>query len=332
MKWLAAFPKLSPTSGRLQNAVWNRHGLHLNTKLKTYKAVILPTLTYGAETWTVYKKQARRLNPFHLSCLRWILNLRGQDQIPDTDVLERTGVLSINAMLRPLQLRCCGQLVRVDKEQVPERLFYGDVATGFRRQGDQIRQYKDSLKSSLKRLQMNPADWEDFVRDRRTWRRTVKTGAIYETNRLAVAKAKREARKSQRRPSRSAASEPPPRVYAVSGHSGRQLDLLDTFGPTAAFGRHQPSSLRPNLPRPLRCLQTLTVLPNHHYHLLLLLLLLLLPPFPLPQRLPLWRLPNNPATPTNSNSTVDCSGEDLVYTCPHCDRTFTPHIGLVDHL
>nr|VZI15783.1 unnamed protein product [Spirometra erinaceieuropaei] len=43
--------------GRLQSTIWNHHSLHLNTKLKTYKAVILPTLLYGAETWTVYKKQ-----------------------------------------------------------------------------------------------------------------------------------------------------------------------------------------------------------------------------------------------------------------------------------
>ncbi|BHF65364.1 hypothetical protein SprV_0200837400 [Sparganum proliferum] len=56
--------------------VWNGHRLHLNTKLKMYKAIILPTLLHRAETWTVYKKQARRLNHFQLSYLRWILNLR----------------------------------------------------------------------------------------------------------------------------------------------------------------------------------------------------------------------------------------------------------------
>ncbi|BHF70405.1 hypothetical protein SprV_0301345500 [Sparganum proliferum] len=35
--------KASQTFGRLQNTVWNRRGLYLNTKLKVYKAVILPT-------------------------------------------------------------------------------------------------------------------------------------------------------------------------------------------------------------------------------------------------------------------------------------------------
>ncbi|BHF78784.1 hypothetical protein SprV_0602189900 [Sparganum proliferum] len=64
--------KASQAFGRLRDTVWNRHDLHLNTKLVTYKAVILPTLLYGEETWTIYQKQARRLSHSHLSCLRRI--------------------------------------------------------------------------------------------------------------------------------------------------------------------------------------------------------------------------------------------------------------------
>nr|VZI15401.1 unnamed protein product [Spirometra erinaceieuropaei] len=174
-----------------------------------YKAVILPTLLYGAETWTVYTKQARRLNHFHLSCLRRILRLKWQDRIPDTDVLERTGILSIYAILTQMHLRWSGHLVRMDDERLPKRLFYGDVETGSRRQGGRIRRYKDTLKSALKRLQINTANWEELALDRPTWRRTVKTGAaIYEANRITVAKAKREARKSQLRPVRNATAQP----------------------------------------------------------------------------------------------------------------------------
>nr|VZI21031.1 unnamed protein product [Spirometra erinaceieuropaei] len=172
--------KASQAFGRLQSTVWNGHGLQLSTKLKMYKAVILSTLVYGAETWTVYAKQARRLNHFHLSCLRRILRLNWQDRIPDTDVLERTGIPSIYAILKQMQLRWSGHL-------------------------------KDTLKSSLKRLQINPTNWEELALDRPTWRRTVKTGAaIYEANRIAAAKTKREARKSQLRPVRNAAAQPLP--------------------------------------------------------------------------------------------------------------------------
>ncbi|VDM03262.1 unnamed protein product [Schistocephalus solidus] len=108
--------KASQAFGHMQNMVWNRHGLQLSTKLKMYKAVIFPTLLYGAET---------------------ILKLSWQDWIPYTEVLERTGIVSIIAQLKQLQLRWTGHLVRMDDERLPKRLFYGDLAMGSRRQGGQ---------------------------------------------------------------------------------------------------------------------------------------------------------------------------------------------------
>ncbi|VDM03351.1 unnamed protein product [Schistocephalus solidus] len=36
--------KANQAFGRLQASMWNRHGIHLNTKLKMYKAVVLTTL------------------------------------------------------------------------------------------------------------------------------------------------------------------------------------------------------------------------------------------------------------------------------------------------
>ncbi|BHF72548.1 hypothetical protein SprV_0401561500 [Sparganum proliferum] len=94
-------------------------------------------------------------------------------------------------------------LARMDDERLPKRLFYGDVSTGSRQKG-QIRRYKDTLKTSLKCRQINPANWEDLVRDRPTWR-TVKTGA-------AIFEAKRKTLKSQlpSSPPHNANAQPPP--------------------------------------------------------------------------------------------------------------------------
>nr|VZI33361.1 unnamed protein product [Spirometra erinaceieuropaei] len=107
-------------------------------------------------------------------------------------------------MLTQMQLRWISHLVRMDNERFLKRLFYGYVATGSRHEGGQIRRYKDSLKSSLKRLQINPTKWEELAIDGPTH------AAIYEANRIAAAKAKREARKSQLRPVRNAAAQPLP--------------------------------------------------------------------------------------------------------------------------
>nr|VZI05676.1 unnamed protein product [Spirometra erinaceieuropaei] len=317
--------KASQAFGRLQSTVWNRHGLQLSTKLKMHKAVILPTLLYRAETWTVYTKQARRLNHFHLSCLRRIPRQNWQDRIPDTDVLERTGILSIYTMLRQMQLRWSGHLVRMDDERLPKRLFYGDVATGSRRQGGQICRYKDTLKSSLKRLQINPTNWEELALDRPTWRRTVKTGAaIYEANRIAAAKAKREARKSQLRPVRNAAAQPlatcprcqrtfRPRIRLV-GHL--RINCASRTAPTivpppASF----PSSLPPTTSDSFTTPPLLTSFSSSSS------------PSPSSSHI------SDPGTATDSTPTSpDCSDEEQDNTCPHCDRTSTSRIGLVGHL
>ncbi|VDL92167.1 unnamed protein product [Schistocephalus solidus] len=125
--------KASQAFDRLQASVANGHGIHPNTKLKMYKAVVLTTLLYGAKTCTIYLNQARNLNQFHLSCLRRILKPRWQDRILDTEVLERTGNHSIHATLRQLKLRSSGHLVRRDDERLRKQLFYGYVATDARR-------------------------------------------------------------------------------------------------------------------------------------------------------------------------------------------------------
>nr|VZI31861.1 unnamed protein product [Spirometra erinaceieuropaei] len=321
--------KASQAFGRLQSTVWNRYGLQLSTKLKMYKAVIPPTLLYGAETWTVFTRQARRLNHFHLSCLRRILRLNWRDRIPDTDVLERTEILSIYSMLRQMQLRWSGHLLRMDDDRLPKRLFYGDVATGSRRQGGQIRRYKDTLKSSLKRLQINPTNWEDLARDRPTWRITLKTGAaIYEANRIAAAKAKREARKSQLRPVRNAAAQPLPTCPRCQRTFRARIGLVENLRINCT-SRPAPAIVPPPASSSSSLPPTNTVNSS-------------VPPLPSSSS---SSSPTAPAAAvqtavshiTNPNTTTDTTSpetadEDQDYTCPHCDRTFTSRIGLVGHL
>ncbi|VDM00111.1 unnamed protein product [Schistocephalus solidus] len=60
-------------------------------------------------------------------------------QDPGHEVLDRTGILSIHALLRQVHLQLNDHLVRMDNKRLPKRLFYGDVATRSRRQGGQKR-------------------------------------------------------------------------------------------------------------------------------------------------------------------------------------------------
>ncbi|GFS01393.1 hypothetical protein ElyMa_006422200 [Elysia marginata] len=52
-------------AGRLRSSVWEPKGVS-----QVYRAVVLTTLLYASETWTVYQRHAKKLNRFHLCYLR----------------------------------------------------------------------------------------------------------------------------------------------------------------------------------------------------------------------------------------------------------------------
>ena len=190
--------KASVAYGRLQNNVWNRKGLTLKTKLKVYKAVVLPSLLYSCEAWTVYQSHARKLNRFHLNSLRKILGIRWQDKIPDTEVLQRADMPSIHTTLRKNQLRWTGHVVLMNDSRLPKRLFYSELSVGRRSAGGQYKRYKDTLKATLKSFNMSPDTWETAAQDRCKWRGQVHQGAKYhEEERRSSAQIKRKMRKER---------------------------------------------------------------------------------------------------------------------------------------
>ena len=112
----AKIAQASVAFGILRGNVWDRSGISLNTKLKVYKAAVLPTLLYACETWRVYQRHAKRLDYFHTICLRKHLKARWQDKIPDTEVLKKAGMQSIHTILK--------RDMSPD-ERVPKNVFYG---------------------------------------------------------------------------------------------------------------------------------------------------------------------------------------------------------------
>ena len=60
------FGKASAAMARLTKRVWENTILNIKTKTQVYQACVLSTLLYGSESWTLYTRQERRLNTFHL--------------------------------------------------------------------------------------------------------------------------------------------------------------------------------------------------------------------------------------------------------------------------
>merc|ERR1712121_440290 len=53
--------KASSAFGRLWTRVWQERGILQKTKVAVYRAVVLTSLLYGCETWTVYRRHIKKL-------------------------------------------------------------------------------------------------------------------------------------------------------------------------------------------------------------------------------------------------------------------------------
>ena len=187
--------KASVAFGRLRTNVWEQNGIRLDTKLKVYKAVVLPTLLYACGTWTGNQRHAKKLN---LSCLRKLLKIRWQERIPDTEVLKKAKMQSVNTLLKLAQLRWTGHVTRMPDEWLPKKVLNGELQEGKRSQGGQKKRYKDTLKASLKDFNTPNESWEQAAQDRTKWRCLINKGASqFEAKRICEAERKRKERKAR---------------------------------------------------------------------------------------------------------------------------------------
>ena len=162
--------KASQALGRLRARVLNQHNIQLCTKLTVYRAIVLTSLLYGCETWTVYRRHLKQLEKFHTKSLRSIMSIRWQDRVTNLEVLDRAKMTSIEAMVLKARLRWVGHVIRMDDHRLPKQLLYCELSSGKRSQGRPRMRFKDCVKSSLKETGVPPNQLELRAADRSGWR------------------------------------------------------------------------------------------------------------------------------------------------------------------
>ena len=85
---------------------------------------LFSSLLYGSETWTPYRCHIKKLDNFHMNCLRRISNTRWQDRLHNTEILDRCNITGIEAMLMQSQLRWCGHV-----HQMPTAAYQSNYCT-----------------------------------------------------------------------------------------------------------------------------------------------------------------------------------------------------------
>ena len=74
--------------GAMRRGVLEIRELKKATKMRVYNAMVLPTMLYGCETWTVMKRHESRLQTTEMAYLRRVEGITRLDRVRNVDVRE----------------------------------------------------------------------------------------------------------------------------------------------------------------------------------------------------------------------------------------------------
>ena len=122
--------KASAAYGKLRERLWDNHHVSLRVKFKVYKAIVLSTLLYGAETWTVYRTHVKKLNAYMMRHLRETMKITWKDRVSNDEIYRRSGLAPMTDILIERNLRWTGHAHRMDAERLPSSVgtdIYPDI-------------------------------------------------------------------------------------------------------------------------------------------------------------------------------------------------------------
>ena len=128
-------------------------------KIKLYMTIIRPVLLYGAECWTVRKKEEQILEKTEMRMLRRIKGVTLRDRVKSVDIRKELGVSSIQEKVREIRLRWYGHVQRMEENEVKA---VGDMRVpGKRPRGRPRVRWMDGVRRDMRTLRITLEDAQD---------------------------------------------------------------------------------------------------------------------------------------------------------------------------
>jgi hypothetical protein len=145
------------------------------TKIRLYKTLIRPAVTYGAETWTITKKEEQALLVFEEKIFGRIYGAKYEDGEWKSRTNRELEKLSkrenIVKWIKGQRISWLGHLERMEEDRMPKKIFTQELE-GRRRRGRPRKRWREEVERDHQVLRVRR--WIELVIDRDKWRSTVR--------------------------------------------------------------------------------------------------------------------------------------------------------------
>jgi hypothetical protein len=141
------------------------------TKIRLYRTLIRPAVTYGAETWTMTKKEEKAVLIFERKMFRRIYGPKYEDgkwKIRKNRELEELNKgENVVKWIKGQRIIWLGHLERMEEDRMPKNIFTQEME-GTRRRGRPRKGWREKVERDLQILGVRR--WRDLVIHRKKWR------------------------------------------------------------------------------------------------------------------------------------------------------------------